>query len=81
MKTTSKIMIALGAGVVIGGVLGLLFAPDKGSETRKKVSEAGEKLNSELKNTLEKGKEMLASLKEEATEKWHKRCDPKEEMN
>ena len=43
MKTSSKILVALGAGLVVGGVLGVLFAPDKGAETRKKISDAGKK--------------------------------------
>lgn len=50
-------LIALGAGLAIGGVLGVLFAPDKGSETRKKISEQGKKLTDKVKNKFQKEKE------------------------
>jgi gas vesicle protein len=57
MKNTSKMLIALGAGLAIGGVLGVLFAPDKGTETRKKISEQGKKLAEKVKHKFNKGKE------------------------
>ena len=57
MKNTSKMLIALGAGLAIGGVLGILFAPDKGSETRKKISDQGKKLADKVKHKFNKGKE------------------------
>lgn len=57
MKNTSKMLIALGAGLAIGGVLGVLFAPDKGSETRKKISDQGKKLTDKVKNKFHKEKE------------------------
>jgi len=47
-------LIALGAGLAIGGVLGVLFAPDKGSETRKKFSDQGKKLADTVKNKFHK---------------------------
>lgn len=50
-------LIALGAGLAIGGVLGILFAPDKGSETRKKISDQGKKLADKVKHKFNKGKE------------------------
>ncbi len=62
MKTTNKILIALGAGAVIGGVLGILFAPDKGVETRKKVADAGSRLTDAVKTKFNKGKEKLSEL-------------------
>lgn len=39
---------ALLAGVAIGATIGILFAPAKGSETRKKLSSGGEDLTDEL---------------------------------
>ena len=36
-KENVKIMAALTGGIVIGGTLGVLFAPRKGSETREKI--------------------------------------------
>lgn len=50
-------LIALGAGLAIGGVLGILFAPEKGSETRKKISDQGKKLADKVKHKFNKGKE------------------------
>jgi gas vesicle protein len=35
---TGKVMLGVLAGVAAGALLGILFAPDKGSETRKKIS-------------------------------------------
>ena len=57
MKNTSKILIALGAGVAIGGLLGILFAPAKGSDTRKKISDSGKKLADKFNSRIKAGKQ------------------------
>jgi gas vesicle protein len=59
MKNTSKILIALGAGLAIGGVLGVLFAPDKGSVTRHKLTDEGKKLADQFSRKIKLGKERL----------------------
>lgn len=38
-KENVKIMAALTGGIVLGGTLGVLFAPRKGSETREKIKQ------------------------------------------
>lgn len=59
MKNTSKVLIALGAGLAIGGLLGVLFAPDKGSETRKKISDTGKKFADKINQKVKLGKEKM----------------------
>ena len=41
MNSTSKVLVSFLAGAAIGGALGILLAPDKGSETRRKIVETG----------------------------------------
>ena len=48
MNNNSKILLGIIAGAVIGGALGILLAPDKGSETRRKIVEKGNDLGDSL---------------------------------
>lgn len=43
MKNTAIILAAFLGGALVGAALGLLFAPESGDETRKKIVDALEK--------------------------------------
>ena len=51
MKNSAGIIAAFLGGAIVGGVLGLLFAPESGEETRKKIVEALEKRGIKLSAT------------------------------
>lgn len=53
METTGKIVAGVLAGVAVGAVLGLLFAPDKGSATRQKISDSVKGLGRDLADQAE----------------------------
>lgn len=69
-NNTGKIIGALLIGVVIGGALGILFAPAKGSETRKKIAGASEDYSDAIKEKfqtfLEEAKKEFAAQMENA---------------
>jgi len=58
---SGKVVLGVLAGVAIGATLGILFAPDKGTETRKKISRKGEDVIDEI---AEKFNELLNNLTE-----------------
>lgn len=51
--STGKVVLGVLTGVAVGAILGILFAPDKGSETRKKIAGKGSDLADGLKDKLE----------------------------
>ena len=69
---TEKLIGALLLGGAVGAALGILFAPDKGSETRRKISAKGEDLTDAMKDQfndlLEEIKVEMESVKEKANE-------------
>ncbi len=64
------------AGVAAGAVLGILFAPDKGSVTRKKISKKGEDYAAAVK---EKFNEFLDDISEKFEEVKEEVSDLKEQ--
>ena len=63
MNTSGKILAAVAAGIAAGVALGILFAPDKGSETRRKMNEKGKQFAEDVKDKFSKGKEKFNDLK------------------
>src|ERR1044071_682632 len=64
MKDSGRVIGALLLGAAAGAALGLLFAPGKGTEMRKKIMETGDDLISELTDRLNESKKSLTDLKD-----------------
>ncbi|AOM76679.1 YtxH domain-containing protein [Pedobacter steynii] len=64
MNDNSKVLIGLLAGLAAGAALGLLFAPEKGSETRDKLSQSLKDLGDAIKDKAADEINNLGSLKD-----------------
>ncbi|MFZ4457025.1 MAG: YtxH domain-containing protein [Bacteroidales bacterium] len=65
---TGKVVLGVLAGVAAGAVLGVLFAPDKGCNTRRKISKTGEDFTQDLKDKFEEFIETITQKFEEVKE-------------
>jgi gas vesicle protein len=59
--STGKTILSVMAGIAAGAVLGVLFAPEKGSNTRKNITRKGEDLANALNNKIDEKFDELTS--------------------
>lgn len=69
MNNTGKVLVAFAAGAAAGAMLGVLFAPDKGSRTRRKIQDEGKKIVTDLEDTIQRSKEKLEHLRNDIEKK------------
>ncbi|GAA4021290.1 hypothetical protein GCM10022386_00240 [Flavobacterium cheonhonense] len=50
---TNKVVLGLISGLAIGALAGVLFAPAKGSKTRKRIMKKGSNYTKEIKDKIE----------------------------
>lgn len=68
MNDNTKVLVALLAGVAAGAAIGLLFAPEKGSETRDKLNDALRNLGDTIKDRAAEEIENLTALKDKVVD-------------
>lgn len=62
---SGKILLGVLAGIATGAFLGILFAPDKGSKTRKKILKKGENYSDGLKNKFNEFRDSITEKYED----------------
>ena len=58
----SDVVVGILGGSAVGAILGILFAPDKGSNTRRKIAEKGTDLKDNIKGNFN---DFVASIEDQ----------------
>lgn len=69
MNNYGKTLVAFLTGIATGAALGILFAPWKGSETRRKIDSSARKFADTIRNKAEEG---MDTISETAGKKYDK---------
>jgi gas vesicle protein len=80
MSDNSKVVVALLAGLAAGAALGILFAPEKGTETRDKLTESLKKLGDSIKETAANEIDNLVGLKDKMVDNFKSKLNGEEEL-
>lgn len=57
---SGKVLSSVLAGAAAGAILGILFAPDKGTETRRKIAEKGSGLVDSVKDKVSEYSDVIS---------------------
>lgn len=60
-------------GVAVGFILGVLYAPARGEETRRKLSKKASDIKDTVKNTYETVSDTVSKVKNKASDMLHKK--------
>ncbi|MBO9561853.1 MAG: YtxH domain-containing protein [Niastella sp.] len=72
MTTTTKVLLGIVGAAAAGVVIGMLVAPEKGSDLRKKIKTNANDWASQLSDLFHAGKEKAEDLASEAGNKYNR---------
>lgn len=67
-NNAASVAIALIGGLVLGAALGVLFAPEAGTETRSNIGSSLQDLGTTVADKAQQGKEAISNLKDKAVD-------------
>jgi gas vesicle protein len=67
-RSTSNLFIGFFTGIAVGALLGVLYAPDKGSVTRKKIQKRTEEFAEDIEERFDELKEDVTELVDDVKE-------------
>ena len=79
MNDSSKVLIGLLAGLAAGTALGLLFAPEAGSETRERLGQSFKDLSETIKDKATEKLDDLGNLKDKVVDTVKNKLNPEDE--
>jgi len=66
-----EVVLSFLAGCVVGGTVALLYAPQSGTRTRRRIADFTEDIRDRAGDVTEQATEKLQKAREQATEKVH----------
>ncbi len=72
---SKNIAIGVLGGLAVGALLGVLFAPDKGTKTRKKIAAKGSDLKDSFESNMSNLADTIQSKYDEVASKFDKTID------
>lgn len=71
MKTTAKVILGMAAAAAAGAAIGMLLAPEKGSDLQKKIKEGAREWLDQVSELMQTGKEIAAQVKDRTVTQLH----------
>lgn len=72
---SGSVLLALLTGAAIGAGVGILYAPDKGSKTRKKIKKKAKEASDDIGDRLSKATEELTKTAQSQKEDFERKLD------
>ncbi len=77
---TSRVVLGIVAGAAVGALIGILFAPDKGANTRGRLVRKGEDFVGDLKDKVNRYRDQASEVVEKFADTIHSKEEVKSKV-